>query len=328
MNKTNTSDIMRDMSQRIELISDIMAYYCISAVSLIGLFINLYMNNLLRSKTLKFSFYKHIRFKTIIDSLICLLGVGCFNYVCLGCQMFASYEKIFYQLVITFSVRIMFMISSFHEIYLITNRYLILKNSKNCIVRLRFIYYIPVLVLVTLCSFVPIYFIIEIKPINEESELFYYKFDLNLNKYFMLYTLFRFFIENIFPFVALTILSVLCTSEYKKRLKIKSRSMIQTIHNLRKLENSYTRITIILTVLFILTRFSDFLIGVAYRLTLSRTENKLILSIVTLIRQSAYILYFSLHSLNGLLYIQIDQNLKALAKGQFSKIKVYFLSIK
>lgn len=324
MNKTNSSDIMIGMSERIDSISDIITYYCISAVSLIGLSINLFMSNLLRSKTLKYSFYKHIRFKSVIDSLICLLGIGCFNYICLGCLVFSSYEKIFYQVIMTFAVRIMFMVSSFHEIYLIANRYLILKSRNNFIVRLRLIYYVPTLVLVPLGSFAPSFLLIQIQPVNEQSNLFTYSYDFERYKYFRYYILLRSVIENLLPIVALTVLSILCTSEYKKRIEIKSRITISTIYNLKKLENSYTRITIILTVLFILTRLSDFVIETGYRVTFTRIQNELILSIVRLIRQSAYILYFSLHSFNGLLYVQIDQNLKTLAKGQFSKIKVIY----
>lgn len=288
---------------------------------------NLFIMNLLRSKVLKHGFYKHVGVKTFIDTLICLIGIGYFYNVCIGCQLYYRYETIVYEWVIKMSIRVMFMTSSLHEIYLISNRYLILGNKVNWIVKLKLIYYIPILVIIPLAFCSPLYFIFSIKRSDQSSELFYWTWSVTTRNYlFRAYNFLIVIIENIIPLTVLIIMSVLCIREYKKRILIKSKIVIQSMNkNLKKSENSFTRITIILTILFIITRISDFISTLLLRgAYLFFLKNEILISVINLIRQLTFLLYFGLQSFNGLLYVKIDKNLRNLAKEQLSKIKVIY----
>ena len=320
----NTNGTISGLSKQMDLISEFIGYYCISITCAVGFLINISIINLLRSKTLKFSFYKHVIIKTVIDSLICIVGMGYFYTSCIGnvCQIYSRYEIIVYEWVIKLSVRYMFMQSSLHEIYLITNRYLTLKNNNNWLIKLKLKYYIPVLVIIPLAFCSPIYFSVMIKPSDEHSELYYWSvLDNNLIPGSLLLLV---FFENIIPLIILVIMSVLCQMEYKKRIIIKSKIIIQAIKDMKKLGQSYTRITIIITTLFIITRVTDFFSSVSARAiyVVDFEIDTNIISIINFTRQLVFLVYFGLHSFNALLYVQIDKNLRDLAKGQFSKIKV------
>lgn len=136
----NTNHIKGNLSENFFVISNFIAYYFISIVCFIGFLINFFIMYLLKSKALKNIFYNHLIIKVCIDSLICLIGIGYFNNVCAGCNKYFYYEIIIYQWFITISTGLIFMISPLHEIYLITNRYLILKNRNNWIVKLNNMY--------------------------------------------------------------------------------------------------------------------------------------------------------------------------------------------
>ena len=132
------------------------------------------------------------------------------------------------------------MTSSFHEIYLITNRYLTLNNTNNWIVNIKLKYYVAFLILLpTILGTTFFYFLIQIN--QSDNELFYSSWsNLAQTKYFLIYIT---FIENILPLFGLLIMSILCTLAFKKRILLKSKITSQSISNLKKLENSYTRIT-------------------------------------------------------------------------------------
>ncbi len=124
-------------------------------------------------------------------------------------------------------------------------------------------------------------------------------------------------------------MTFLCLNEYKKRIKIKSKVQIQSIRDLKKLENNYTRITIILTILFATTRFADSLTTLINRVIFLKISNQsnITISLLNLIRQITLLMYYGSHSFNQLLYIWIDTNLKQLTKEKLSKLKVEIFNI-
>ena len=193
------------------------------------------------------------------------------------------------------------MISSLHEIYLITNRYLILKNRNNWIVKIRLNYYIPILIILPIILVKPFSFIVKIVQYEKSDELYYWTWrDFIKTKYLSFYLCFNIFIQSILPLVILAIMSILCNREYKKRVQIKSKISIHSVIKLKKTEQSYIRITIIITALFIITRFSDFLGGSLMRglYLLSIAPDKIAIALINFLRQFSYLIYFGLHSFN------------------------------
>ena len=91
------------------------------------------------------------------------------------------------------------------------------------------------LILIPLCFYLPTFFVIIIKRSNENSD--YFNRDLKEsanNIFFRNYFLLLIFFENILPLVILLTMTVLCHNEYKKRIQIKSRIIIQAITNHKK----------------------------------------------------------------------------------------------
>ena len=327
----NNSDLNNTVSQyfshHIDLISNFIGFYGIRIICSLGFLINIFIIILLRNKKLKYSFYKHIRVKTVISLFICLIGFGYQNSICEICQIYFRYETIVYTWTIRIGTRIMFMISSFHEIYLITNRYLILKNRNHWIVNINLKYYLPILIIMPTLFIAPLILIISINRSKENSEDYYFSFtNITQTNYFRAYIISSIFIETIFPLVFLIVTSILCHKQYKRRIKIKSKLTIVSIQNLKTLENNYTRIAIILTILFIITRFSDFLFSLVaraqYIIYPNVDSDKIMNSVIFLMRQISYLFYFGLDSFSGLIFLQIDTNLKTLSKRYFSTIKV------
>ena len=219
------------------------------------------------------------------------------------------------------------MMSSFHEIYLIANRYLILKNRNHWIVNIRLKYYIPFLVILPLFLLAPIFPAISVKESKENTQLFYWAWTIYAqNAYFKFYLGFLAFAETILPLITLIIMNILCNIQYKKRIKFKLKVKSQTIKDLKKLENAYTRITIILTTLFIVTRTLDFFSSLLTRgmLIFDIRFASFIISTIILIRRFSFVLFYGLNSLDVILYIKNDRNIKILIKRKFEKIKVSF----
>lgn len=198
------------------------------------------------------------------------------------------------------------------------------------IINIKLRFYASFLVIIPTILLCPTALMISIHPKEVNSELFYWKLsEISQTDYVKVYFLILVLIENILPLIILVTLTMFCQSEYKNRMRIKSKMISQSLINFEKLQNAYTRIAIILTVLFIITRLSDFAVKMLIRsiflldLKLDRTT----LSVIYMIRQLKFLVYFGLHSFNQLLCVQIDQNLKILANDFFSKIKVIFYKL-
>ena len=128
-NKLN-STLNQANSSIFESIADIIGYYAIPFVAFIGIILNSFLGAMTRSKKLKHSFYKYIFVKTLIDTFVCIFGLVYFKSNCLECNR-DRYGYLFHKWYIVYpSLRITFMMSSISEIYLILNRYLILKNIR------------------------------------------------------------------------------------------------------------------------------------------------------------------------------------------------------
>lgn len=202
----------------------------------------------------------------------------------------------------------MFIMSTIHEIYLITNRYLIINNRNNWIVKLNLNYYIPILIFVPIGLSFPNYFAFSIVQSEENSELYYSTFsNFAQSNYFKAGFVLTLLIMNIFSLIILVTMTIRCSNAYKNRIQIKRKIAIQSILNLKKLDNSYTRITMILTVLFILSKFTDFLNTITTRgLYIANLDlSELLISVLNLVRTFSLLMYFGLHAFNGFLYIRI-----------------------
>lgn len=94
MNNSYNSEI----SLKVNLISGFISNYGISIIGLLGVLINIFVEHLLQSKTLKHDFYRHINTKATIDIFVSLIAIEYFyNNACEECKPYFRYEIIIFQ---------------------------------------------------------------------------------------------------------------------------------------------------------------------------------------------------------------------------------------
>ena len=307
-------------------IANIIGYYAIPLVSLIGIMLNIFLSIFLKSKKLKHSFYKYIFVKTMIDIFVCIFGAIYYKSICIECGPF-TYQHLFHRwYIIMVNIRILFLMSSISEVYIILNRYLMLKNIRNCLYDVKLSYYLLFIILVPTIIMLPTYSAVEISRIGE-SEFYELNFT-NIGKtvYFRIYLLAVIIPDALLPVITLTVMSLLTIRAYNNRLGNQAEFMTTSAERLKKLEKRHTRITIILTILFAISRTFDTISAIFIRL-----EGYEIVSadILNMVRQITLMISFSMHSLsNTFIIVPMDKNLKDLIKNFFKTLKVILFTLK
>ena len=123
------------------------------------------------------------------------------------CKNYFKYEMLIYQWILLIFTRIMLMTSSLHEVYLITNRYFILKKRDHCIINIKLKFYLPILVILTTFVFVPIAFVVDFNKWKMNGELYHWTWsNIAQTVYFSAYFLSLIFFENLMPLTFLAII--------------------------------------------------------------------------------------------------------------------------
>lgn len=133
----------------------------------------------------------------------------------------------------------MLLMSSIHEMYLITNRYFVLKGKANWISNIKLKYYInyvPFLIIVPIALLCPTVLVISIRRKEVNSELFYWEVtEIGQTNYIRAYFLILIFIKNIIPLIVLVTMTIICQNEFKKRFQIKNYpSVVKEFQKTRK----------------------------------------------------------------------------------------------
>ena len=323
-NKQNTTGIQS--GKIYVLFADIIGYYLIPCVCAIGIILNIFLSIMLKSNKLKHSFYKYIFIKTLIDTIVCIFGVTYSKSLCIGCAANRSYEYLFHQFyIITINTRVTSLMSSISEVYLIPNRYLILKNIQNCLFDIKLRYYVPLIILLPLFLLLPVFFSFYI---THEEDTNFYKVELNdfgESLYFKVYLLTTLVPEIFLPVIILTILSILSIRAYHDRIGNQAEAMSTSIERLHRLEKRHTRIAIILTILFLFSRTCDSIGAILIRLYRFRSVLSISndVSVLNAFRQATLFISFCMHAFSNICIIApMDKNLMKLIKGFFKSLKV------
>lgn len=308
----------------IEILTDIVGYYLTSAVSFIGLSLNLFISVTLRRKELKNSFYRYLWFKALIDIFICVIGIGYFKSFCHYCPSTSvnTYGVLFYQwYVIKANLTNILIISSWHEIYSITQRYYKIQNKQSFLVNIKLKYYVPFIILIPVCFYINFYFFLDIQPHNH-GKLYVWK-QLNENNVILsLFFLIMIFMECILPVILLIIIGTITIIAFKKQINKRSH-LPNSITRYRRKENRRTILILSFTLLFIISRSANAIVTIALTAVTSAKPLCLFnLSVVNLARQLCFLMYFSLPTINVFLYMRKDKKIFKAAKNQFIEIKV------
>ena len=275
-----------------------------------------------QKKILSHSLYKYLLVKAIIDVIICLFGIGYFKTNCAYCSVTNTYAILIYQwYAIRINLKTLFMISSFHEIFLIVQRYLVIQNSSKWFMNIKLKFYVTGIVLGSFLVSIPSFFAIEIQP-EEKGDLHYWRVS-KFGKTIMMkaYAILCILPETVVPSIVLVVMNIVTLRAFKKRLKIKARIKKQQKIMFKKSEIRYTRIILIMSTLFVITRLGDSIGSFINRsiilLEFDKESNQV--SIANCFRQITIFFYFSLHSFDMLLFAIMDTRFSGLVKKIFLK---------
>ena len=110
-------------------------------------------------------------------------------------------------------------------------------------------------------------------------------------------------------------------------------SISQLLANYHKSERKLTRVTLIVAAVIIITRLAylvekitAYIYQIAFRFNLFGEVIKWH-SFLDCIRQICLLIFFLLHSFNGIIYVRMDKNTYRLVKNYFKRFKVNILYI-
>ena len=150
----------------LDKLTDIIGLYLITAISVIGVFLNMFFYGLLQKPELNTNYYKHLRIKSLIDLIACFIGTGYLKSIYLNCDdtRFSSFSWNVYKWFVVVSItRMIMMTSSFHEIFLVFNRYRILTSETSRSVDVNLTVYTVFIFLIPAILYIPYFFTIELQ---------------------------------------------------------------------------------------------------------------------------------------------------------------------
>ena len=307
----------------LDRISDIIGFYFITLVSIIGLALNLFSIKLLMHKSLKHEFYKYLKCKSIFDSIVCLIGVGYLNNNCLHYRpnFYNTYGILFYLLyLIRVPIRMTLLASALSEVYLTFNRIFTFTSKTNILKNISIKYYMTFIWTLSISLVGVSYFSVNIKETNQTGMFYWSPSTFGMSGFYKSYILVMLVVETVFPALMLTISNIIILISFKQRMNTKINLQVQSIGLIKKSEIRFTKMILILTGLFMSIKFFDMLSSISFRYATFYYNNfsKFTISLIDIFRQLSYLLIFMQYVLNIFIYVVIDPNLHKVLKGYYS----------
>ncbi len=204
------------ISYHAELLSPIIGYYLIPAISTFGFFFNIFCITVLSNKKLKHRIYTFLICNSSIDLMICTLGIG-FQNACLECSRRFTYSCLCYYTFIRFSLRIFIFMSALSGIYLNVNRYYQISNTVNYWTRMKLQLYIPLIFFLSIFFHIPRISLIHFENLGNDS----YRFGFSQTKIARVFLIVEFVWVEFIPMLLMPVASILLVIKYKDRMKFK-----------------------------------------------------------------------------------------------------------
>ena len=307
-------------------ISSIIGYYAITIISIVGLFMNTVAINVISNETLlrKHVFYRYILCKTICDWVACLVGIGYLNNMCILCPeiLCTSYGiQVFEYYVISISIRITFFASVWAEVYLNYTRFATLVDTNKFIIKRSIKYYFMGLIVVSILPFVPIFLAKSIEPVKPTG---YYAALNSFGKSdsFSYYFLPLLLIESVIPMCLLLMLSILNIYHFRKIMlqKFAKNAEPKNKKAIKKTEIKFTKLIIILTLIFMIAHISDLLSAISIRLltigVIDYTTSNF--SIINFFRAFTLLTSFLQYAIGIFIFASFDRNVSSKLKAHFN----------
>lgn len=182
-------------------------------------------------------------------------------------------------------------------------------------------FYVPVIFLVPIIASTIIFFGIEIKP-EEDGDLYYWTFsEFGKTIIYKIISIIVILPESLLLVMILTVMNILTLRDFIQYSKNKAvlRSLNRREQNNQNIQ--FTRIIIILTILFIVTALFDNSSAIFARLIIlfELELNQETIAIGDCIRQFTLLLIFIIHSFDVFIYVPMDRNLRRLIRRLFSR---------
>ena len=129
---------------------------------------------------------------------------------------------------------------------------------------------------------------------------------------FKVYILCVFILESVLPTVLLIALSLIANAKFNKRVRIRQETgMVVSSEELRKDEVRFSRMIMVIMIIFSITRSFDLIVGIAFRVMVFISPgNYEIEVIMNFFRQLTYLLLIAAHALNSLIYMAMKSKLR------------------
>ena len=145
------------------------------------------------------------------------------------------------------------MVASTHEIFLITQRYLIIKRKNNFLTNIKLRYYVPFIFLAPLLLASSFYMAIQLYPVKN-SHLFYWsRSEFGESLFFKVYSIVTILPESLMLVFTLAVVNILTVRAFIKYSKYRSKLLNKVQISKEKSKIKFTRIISILTIFHIIT---------------------------------------------------------------------------
>lgn len=132
------------------------------------------------------------------------------------------------------------------------------------------------------------------------------------NDMFKIYILCVFIIENVLPTVLLITFSLVSNAKFNKRVRMNQETgMVGSSEELKKDEVRFSRMIMVIMIVFSVTRSFDLIVGLAFRVIIfTAPSNYEIKVIMNFFRQLAYLFLIAANALNSLIYMAMKSKLR------------------
>ena len=207
-------------------------------------------------------------------------------------------------------------------------RCLMLFNKKNILSNVPKILILFVYFLISTILILPWWFTIDIVQTNEADSYTWTRSEYGQSTIAKVYVILVFIVESIIPCFCLLILFVIAKFKFNKVIKNSSSMLASDPASLVSLEMRFSRFTLIIMSIFLFTHILDLFVGIANRLVfvIGMDVTSELASLINFTRQFTYLVIFSSHALNSLLYYIMDRNLRDLLPNRYLYVKKFFFS--
>lgn len=310
MNSTSVaSNSTVQACQTLQIAGELISNYVIRFIGALGIFVNLITLAILLIKKSKFqnNYYNFVWCRQFSNLIVCILGAG---YLAQSCQVCLDYDLTFYEYFLSrIPLRIAFLASIVSDNLLVANRIYVISGIQNTLTRLTKKMNLSICLFIPLVLLMPFYFTLIIVSTDKGGFAIGLRNELNSLGYISIYALLLPLLEVFIPLVSLAILNVIFVVKYYNFMVRKAHLTRNRTSN-KQAELTFTRASLILSTINILTRLFDLIVVILTRVVFPLLFNYHIMAYY--LTAQSNLLMFLAHAFDALILFKMDTNLRKL----------------